>query len=129
MKKNFSSSWNRSKQPRKQRKYRFNAPLHIKQKFAHSTLSEQLRKKYGRRSLGVKKGDKVKVMRGQFRKHEAKVERVDLKNERVYVEGVEFPKKDGTKRKYPLHASNLMITELNSDDKMRKKAIERGKQK
>ena len=123
--KKFSSSWKSSKKPRKQRKYRYSAPLHIKQKFVHSHLSKDLRKKFPRRSIGLRKGDKVKVMRGQFRKHEGKVESIDLKKAEIIVSGVEITKKDGTKKLIGLNPSNLMITELNLDDKFRQKLIER----
>ncbi|MBW2976668.1 50S ribosomal protein L24 [Candidatus Woesearchaeota archaeon] len=119
MKTKFSSSWAGSKQPRKQRKYRHNAPLHTKQKFVGSHLSKELRKKYNKRSIGIRKGDSVKVMRGQFRNKKGKVEEVSLKMTLVYVSGIEVLKKDGTKSRYPLHPSNLMITELNMEDKMR----------
>ncbi|MCD6275005.1 MAG: 50S ribosomal protein L24, partial [Candidatus Aenigmarchaeota archaeon] len=51
MKQLFSKSWVKSKQPRKQRKYRHNAPKHIRQKFMHANLSKELREKYNRRSL------------------------------------------------------------------------------
>lgn len=125
MKTKFSSSWKRSVQPRKQRKYRYNAPLHIKQKFISAHLSKDLRKKHNKRNIGVRKGDKVKVMRGQFKKKEGKVDQVSLKKTQVYVEGVEITKKDGTKTRYPIHPSNLMIIELNMDDKMRQKILER----
>lgn len=125
MKKKFSRNWRKSKQPRKQRKYRYNAPLHIKQTFMKAHLSKELRKKYNRRSLGLKKGDKVKIMRGQFKKKIGKVDRVDLKKSYVYVTGIEVIKKDGTKTFYPLKPSNLMITELNLDDKKRQKILER----
>ena len=37
----------------------------------------------------------------------------------------ELTKRDGTKKLLALHPSNLMITELNLDDKMRQKALER----
>ncbi len=114
-----------SKNPKKQRRYRLNAPLHIKQKFVHSHLSKDLRKKYGKRSIGLKKGDKVKVMIGNFKRFEGKVESVDLKNTTVYVSGVEVTKKDGTKKLLGLHPSNLIITELNLDDKFRQKHLER----
>ena len=123
--KNFSSAWKSSKKPRKQRKYRLAAPLHIKQKFVQSHLSKDLRKKYGKRSIGLKKGDKVKVMLGKFKKHEGKVEKVDMKKTRIFVNGVEIPKRDGTKKMLALHPSNLMITELNLEDKLRQKALER----
>ncbi len=127
MKKNFSIGWKKSRKPRKQRKYRYNAPLHVKQRFIRAHLSKELRKKYEKRSIGLRKGDKVKVMRGQFKKHIDKIEDIDLKRGRVYVTGIEIVKKDGTKTKHPINPSNLMITELNIEDKMREKALKRKK--
>ena len=108
--KNFSKTWKSSKKPRKQRKYRLNAPLHIRQKFVHVHVSKDLRKKYGRRNVGLRKGDKVRIMCGQFEKHEGKVEQVDLKKIRIFVSGVELAKKDGTKKLLALHPSNIMVT-------------------
>ena len=83
MKKKFSISWKGSKKPNKQRKYRINAPLHIKQKLASCHLSKELRKKYNKRNVTLRKGDKVKVICGSFKKHEGKVERIDLKKTRA----------------------------------------------
>ena len=123
--KNFSTSWKSSKKPRKQRKYRTSAPLHIKQKFVHSHMSKDLRKKYGKRSIGLRKGDKVKVTHGQFKKHEGKIESINIKKTRVFINGVEITKKDGTKKSIALHPSNIIITELNLDDKLRQKILER----
>lgn len=123
--KKFSREWKSSTKAGKQKKYRFNAPLHIRKKLLHSHLSKDLRKKYGKRNTGLRKGDKVKILRGQFRKHEGKVERVDAKKLRIFVNGVEMPKRDGTKKLLPLNPSNLMITELNMDDKLRQKTLER----
>jgi len=125
MKRKFSISWKNSKKVRKQRKYRHNAPLHIKQKFMRATLSKELRGKHGKRTFSLKKGDKARIMRGQFKKHEGKTERIDLKGSKVYIEGIEVSKKDGTKTTYPFNPSNLMIIELNLDDKMRRKMLER----
>lgn len=123
----FSKSWKSSSQPRKQRKYRANAPLHIKGKFLAAHLSKELRKLYSRRGIRVRSGDKVKIMSGQFKKKEGKVERVDMKKERAYVSGIEIVKRDGSKTQYPIHPSNLMITELNLEDKKRKEILERKK--
>jgi len=123
--KNFSKTWNSSKKPKKQRKFRAMAPLHIKQKFVHSHLSKDLRKVYGKRSIGIKKGDKVRIMKGQFKKHEGKVESIDLKKTKVQVNGVETTKKDGTKKLLFLDPSNLIITELNLNDKFRQKTLEK----
>lgn len=125
MKVKFSSAWKGSKKPRKQRKYRAEAPLHTKKKFVHAHLSKDLRKKYGKRSTGLRKGDKVRVMVGRFRKHEGKIENVDSGKTRIFVSGVEITKRDGTKKLLPLHPSNLMITELSLEDKLRQKILER----
>ncbi|MBW2965383.1 50S ribosomal protein L24 [Candidatus Woesearchaeota archaeon] len=129
MKNAFSTKWKASKSPAKQRKYRHNASLHTLHDFLSAHLSKDLRTKHGRRSLAVVKGDKVKIMRGQFKGRENKVDRVDYKKTKVYVTGIETTKKDGSKSIIPLNPSNLMITELNLNDKKRKAALERKKAK
>src|SRR3990167_9262811 len=118
-KKKFSTSWKSSTQPRKQRKYRYNAPLHVRQKLVHVHLSKELRQKHGSRAMQVRKGDKVKVLRGKFRKQEGKVERVELKRERVFVTGMDYTKKNGTKILVPFQSPNLMIVVLDTADKRR----------
>lgn len=114
-----------SKQPRKQRKFIHKAPLHIRHKFMSATLSEELREKYERRSIPVRNGDTVKVMRGDFKDHEGKIEKVDLKNYRVLIEGVSVQKPDGNQVFHSVHPSNLMIVELDLSDDKRNKIIER----
>lgn len=123
--KKFSVEWKSSTKPGKQRKYRFNAPLHIKQKFVSAHLSKDLRQKLKKRNVDLRKGDKVKIMRGQFKKHEGKVDRVDLKKSLIFVSGLEFTKRDGTKKALGISPSNLMITELSMEDKQRQKIMER----
>ena len=72
MKNKFNKKWSKSKKPSKKRKYQLNAPAHIKSKFISSHLSNKLREKYDRRSFRVKKGDKVEIMRGEFKGKENK---------------------------------------------------------
>jgi len=115
----------KSKQPRKQRKFLYNAPLHLRHKIMSATLSKELRQKYGVRNLPVRTGDKVRIMRGDYKGVEGKVVEVDLKRYRIYVEGVTLKKINGTEVFYPIHPSNVMIVELNLDDERRKKIIER----
>jgi len=64
MKNEFSKHWVGSKRPGKQRKYLAKAPLHIRKKLLNVSLSKELRKKYGRRAITVRKGDKVKILVG-----------------------------------------------------------------
>ncbi len=88
-------------------------------------LVKDLQKKYKRRSIRVRKGDTVQVMRGQYKKKNGLVKEVSLKEMKVYLEGLEHTKKDGSKAFYPFQPSNLMIKELNLEDKERVKSIER----
>ncbi len=127
MKQKFSKHWKASKQPRKQRKYRANAPLHIRHKMISVNLNKDLRKKYGKRSFPLRKEDNVKIMRGEFKNKTGKISSVDLKKLRISIEGMQKSKKDGTKVNVWFNPSNLQIKELNLDDKKRRLSIERGK--
>jgi len=117
-----------SAQPRKQRKRLYNAPLHKLPKLMSAHLSPELREKYNRRSFPVRVGDRVKILRGEFRGVEGKVTKVDRERQMVYVEDVTTKKADGTTVQRPIHVSNVMITELNLDDEYRKQALLRGKE-
>jgi len=121
MKKDFSPSWKGSKQPRKQRKYVYNMPLHLKGHLMSVHLSPALRTKHAKRSIRVVKEDKVKVTSGQFKGRTGKVEKVNTGYCKVTIVGIEVTKKDGSKTSYPFHPSNLMIEELNLSDKKRMK--------
>lgn len=129
MKKDWSNKWVSSKQPRKQRKYLHNAPMHVKQKLVSAHLTAVLRSRFERRSMAVRKGDEVVVMRGSSHGFKGKVERVDLKNSRIYIEGLNVKKVDGTEVLKPIVPSNVMITEAKMDDKRRQMVVERGRKK
>src|SRR3989344_6789967 len=126
VKSSFSTSWNASIQPRKQRKYRHNAPLHIRHTFLSAHLSKELRNKYGKRNLPLRKGDEVLVMRGSFVKKKAKVISVDTQNIRVALEGIQRSKRDGTKVSVSFAPRALQIIAL-AEDKERLIALARRK--
>jgi large subunit ribosomal protein L24 len=125
MKQKFSTHWVSSTQPRKQRKFIANAPLHVRHKFLSANLSKDLRKKYAKRNLPLRKGDEVLIMRGAFKKKKAKLTSVDLKKTRVTLEGIQRTKKDGSKVNVFFHPSILQIQVLNLDDKQRVAALNR----
>lgn len=125
MKQSFTKTWNKSVQPRKQRKYRYNAPLHTLSNFLSVNLSKELRVKHNTRSIKLRKGDKIKVVRGQHKGKAGKVERLSLKYTKVYVAGIEILRKDGTKSLIPLEPSNLQIVDLDKSDKKRLKSEEK----
>ena len=107
-----TKSWKASKQPRKQRKYRANAPLHLRKKFVSVNLSKELRKKIGKRNVVVKKGDIVKVLCGKFKGKKGKVLGVKLKISKIVVEGMQVTKMDGSKANVKMQPSNLQIIEM-----------------
>ncbi len=123
MKSEFSRTWKSSTQPRKQRKYAHKAPLHIKSKFLNTNLSKALRQKHGKRSIRLRTGDKVRILRGTNKGKEGKIDEVNVKQAKVYVSGIEKTKKDGSKIRLPLKPSNLQIVELKIDDKKRKQKL------
>jgi len=125
MKQKFSTSWVGSVQPRKQRKYRANAPLHIKRKMMSSNLSKELRKRYGKRNIPIRKGDNVRIMVGEFKGKTGKIEVVSNQKLRVTIEGLYRTKKDGSKVAVIFSPSNLQIKELELEDKKRKASLER----
>ena len=88
-------------------------------------LSSELAKEYYVRSMPIRKGDTIIVMRGAFRDVEGKVTRADHKNASVYVEGVTKEKSDGSTIFLSIHPSNVMITKLSLEDKRRKDILER----
>ncbi len=114
-----------SAQPRKQRKFRRNAPLHKKQKMLAAPLSKELREKYKRRSMPVRKKDIVQVVRGEYKSVKGEVLRVNSDKYKIYVDGVKEVKADATNVEGAVDPSNVIITDLYLDDKKRRKIIER----
>ncbi|MHA1229512.1 MAG: 50S ribosomal protein L24 [Candidatus Helarchaeota archaeon] len=116
----------KTKSPRKNRKRMFLAPNHRRNKYFNAKLIDELVEEYGIRRLGIRKGDHVMVFRGEFEGSEGKVTRVDRKNYRIYVEGIQIEKIGGASFDYPIKPSDVIITKLNpKKDKYRKKIIER----
>ena len=75
--------------------------------------------------MQLKKGDRVKVMRGNYRGHEGTVLRVDREKNRLVVEGVNLRKRHRKPSaldpeggiitfEAPIHASNVMLIDPTS---------------
>jgi large subunit ribosomal protein L24 len=116
-----------SSKPSVQRKILYNAPMHLRRKLLSARLSKELKEKYGVKNLPVRKGDTVKIMRGDYAGVEGKVSEVDTKKIRIYIENVTREKTSGSTVKVPIHPSKVMIVGLNLDDKWRVEALEKRK--
>jgi large subunit ribosomal protein L24 len=108
-----------STQPRKQRKSRYQAPYHLRHKLMGAMLCPELREKHKIKSIPLRAGDIVKVMRGDNKGKEGKVSAVNLTSMTITVDGVSVAKSDGTEVPRPVQPSNVMIMKLETKDDMR----------
>jgi len=115
-----------STKAKKQRKARAEAPLHKRKRMVAAHLDSALMSEYNVRSLPVKKGDTVKIIRGaqDFKTSEAKVASVDLKSCKIIVENITIPKADGTQKPKPVDPSDVLLTKLDLSDPWRKAKLD-----
>ncbi|MFB5604931.1 MAG: 50S ribosomal protein L24 [Nitrosarchaeum sp.] len=97
----------------------YRATFHTKSKQLGSQLSDDLRKKYGKKSIRVIEGDSIKIVRGEFKGVDGKISKVSTMKSSVAIEGVKKEKTKGDKFDVYIHTSNLLVTGLNTDDKWR----------
>ncbi len=119
MSEKWSCSWKSSKEAAKQRKYLYNAPLHVKRKFLSANLSKTLRKNVGKKSISLRAGDEVIVKRGSQAGSTSEVTDVFVKKGTVYLKGIVRKKTDGTEAHIPIKPSNVQVISLNLDDPRR----------
>ncbi|MCL5679906.1 MAG: 50S ribosomal protein L24, partial [Candidatus Marsarchaeota archaeon] len=111
----------KSGKPRKQRKFRYNAPLHQLQHMAHAHLSKDLKQKLkvSMRSIQISKGDTVKIVTGSKKGTSGKVTRVDLRKGKLFIESYNRKDAKGKEKPISINISNVYITDLNLSDKKR----------
>jgi large subunit ribosomal protein L24 len=98
-------------------------------KLLGANLSENLREQHSKRSMRVIKGDTVKILRGEYVGIEGKVEKVNTEKSTLSIEGVQREKIRGGNVKVQVHASNVQIISLNTDDDYRIKGIPKSNDK
>lgn len=100
-------------------------PKHMTERMLRSPLSRALREKYGRRNVRVIAGDTIKVMRGEYSGIEGKVEKVNMKRGSLAIEGIQREKVRGGNVKVEINSTNVVVTDLDLDDKLRLAIIQR----
>ncbi len=120
-----------SAKPRKQRKFRFTASMHVRQNFVNAHISKELAAKLGikRRSLEVRKGDTVKVMSGDNKGKSGKVMDVELRTGKIRIDGIVRKNSKNKELQIPIHASNVYLTDIDLTDELRKAKVEGSKPK
>jgi len=108
---------------RNQRIYR--ATNQVVNKQISAPLSQDLRKKYSRRSVRIMVDDTAKVIRGEYKGITGKVSKISTSNSSIAIEGNKKEKLKGDKFDVYIHSSNVIVTSLNTDDKWRIKILEK----
>ena len=98
-------------------------PKHVRDAMICSSLADNLREQYTRKSVRVKKGDNVRVMRGEYSGIEGKIEKVNTQRGTLAIEGVQREKVRGGNVKVQIHASNVQVIGLNLEDKLRENRL------
>ena len=121
-----------SKQPRKQRLARYTAPYHRRHREMAAPIDRGLRERQMSRgfmyprSMSVRKGDRVMIVRGEGKSKSAtRIAKVDRKARKIYVEGFTYFKSDGTELQRPIDASNVVIINPDWSDMRRRKLLTR----
>ena len=99
-------------------------PKHRRDKMVGAVLEDSLRKQYGRKNIRVIRGDSVRVMRGEYKGVEGKVEKVNTEQATFHIEGIQREKIRGGQVKVPIHSSNVMVISLNLDDDYRSRKLQ-----
>jgi len=115
-----------SRQPRKQRLANYNKNHHAQVRSMSAHLSDELLKEYGLvRSVTVRKGDTVKVVRGIFKGHASKVAKAFPQKGFISIEETTLTKADGKKVARMFRPSNVILTKLDLSDPWRREKLSR----
>jgi large subunit ribosomal protein L26e len=109
---------------RVQRKLQLGAPSSVKRKLMSSHLNKSLREQYKIRSLPIKRGDEVKILKGKAKGKSGKVVQVYRKRNVIYVDKVQRDKQNGQTVFLPIKPSYCVIEKL-FINKDRTKTIEK----
>lgn len=94
---------------RKARKAHFSAPSNVRRRLMSAGLSKELRTKHKVRSMPVRKGDEVRIVRGTYANREGKILASYRKKWVIHIEKVTREKANGTKKKPDIAQLSLLF--------------------
>jgi len=97
-----------------ERKNYHNAKLHERRKKLHAHISKELKGKLKkkRRSILLRKGDKVKIVRGVESGKTGKIAQISTSKRKVYIEAVTTRTAKAKEVLIPIQPSNLVVLEI-----------------
>jgi large subunit ribosomal protein L24 len=112
-----------STQPRRQRRALFDADTFERRRRMSVPLSRELRTRYGRRSLPVRKGDTVRILSGSYKGREERVAKIDRRSYAMTLDNVTGKTADAKMKPLPIRPSHLVLTRLNLADPWRRRVL------
>ena len=105
-------STNVSSKKRTNRRNYYKADSNKKRIFMSSKLDKNLRKNYDLKTIPLRKGDEVKITRGNHKGKVGKIVQISRKGMFLYINTVTFKKMKGDEAYSPVHPSNVEILKL-----------------
>jgi large subunit ribosomal protein L24 len=109
--------------PRRQRKALYTATTFRRRRRMSVPLSRELRRRFHRRSVPVRKGDTVRVLAGSFVGREERVARVVRRDYAVVLDNVTLKTGEDKLKPLPIRPGHLVITKLNLSDAWRRRTL------
>ena len=109
----------KSSKPRTSRKAFLQMDMHIRSKTISAHLNKKLQKELGTRSISIRKGDVVEILRGSFKGKEGKITKVERGIGKIHIEKIIRKKSDGTEYQVGIDPSNVMVVGIEKGDKKR----------
>ncbi len=103
---------NVSSSRRKQRLRHFSAPSSVRRKIMSCRLAKDLKEKHGVRSIPIRKGDEIKILKGKGKNKTGKVVQVYRKKWCIHVDKVNREKQNGQSVFLPIKPSYCVIEKL-----------------
>jgi large subunit ribosomal protein L24 len=109
--------------PRRQRRALYNASTTERRRRMTVPLSKELRRRFRRRNVPIRKGDTVRVLSGSYAGEETRVARVTRRDYAVTLENVTLRTAEEKLKPLGIRPSHLVITRLNLADPWRRRAL------
>jgi large subunit ribosomal protein L24 len=109
--------------PRRQRRALYNATTFERRRRMTVLLSRELRTRFRRRSVPVRKGDTVRVLGGSFKGREERVAKIDRRAYSITLDNVTLKTADEKMKPLGLRPGRLVITRLNLSDSWRRRSL------
>jgi len=109
--------------PRRQRRALYTASTSQRRRRMTVPLSRELRRRFQRRNVPVRKGDTVRVLSGSFAGREERVAKISRRDYSVTLDNVTLKTAEEKLKPLALRTSHLVITRLNLADPWRRRSL------